>query len=191
MQHANTILLVLAVLTASAAACGVGHSAAGANPSAVASTLVATLLALLAAFAALSPADGATVEGFDSGPHSRHHFSPLSYRMSHHYDGKRLSSGCPDRWRHRPCGRPYYHPSRLSVVQGHNAPEKPRPSKFKHGKETPTVDGKRGSPRSMFMFAYNQCHPECCPSTYSCDRGCVCTTPRQRRWLARRGNNHG
>ena len=42
----------------------------------------------------------------------------------------------------------------------------------------------------MFMFAYNQCRPECCPSTYSCDKGCVCTTEQQRKFIGvTRGNN--
>ena len=109
------------------------------------------------------------------------------------YDGVRLRTKCPDKWRHPPCGLPYYHPSRLSesLVQGHGAPDvKPPASEPDHGPETTTVDGKPGSPRSKFMFAYNQCRPECCPSTYSCSHGCVCTTPEQRRFLQRRGTNH-
>ena len=40
----------------------------------------------------------------------------------------------------------------------------------------------------MFMFAYNQCRPECCPSTFSCDHGCVCTTEQQRNFINSRGN---
>lgn len=28
----------------------------------------------------------------------------------------------------------------------------------------------------MFLFAFNESKPECCPSTYSSDTGCVCTT---------------
>ena len=41
----------------------------------------------------------------------------------------------------------------------------------------------------MFIFAYNKCSPECCPSTYSCDKGCVCTTKQQRKFINTRGNN--
>ena len=53
----------------------------------------------------------------------------------------------------------------------------------------PPVDGNPESRRKMFMFAYNKCSPECCPSTYSCDRGCICTTEQQRKFINTRGNN--
>lgn len=54
------------------------------------------------------------------------------------------------------------------------------------------IDGSKGEgkPQHLFMLAYNQCRPECCPSTFSCDRGCVCTTDQQRDFINRRGNNH-
>jgi hypothetical protein len=39
------------------------------------------------------------------------------------------------------------------------------------------------------MFKNNQCKPECCPSSYSCDGGCVCTSPDQRQVIATRGGN--
>ena len=43
---------------------------------------------------------------------------------------------------------------------------------------------------SMFMFAQNVSSPACCPSTYTSDIGCICTSPAQRRWVAQqRGNN--
>ena len=44
-------------------------------------------------------------------------------------------------------------------------------------------------PDSLFMFKNNQCKPECCPSSYACDGGCVCTTPDQRKVIASRGGN--
>jgi len=45
-------------------------------------------------------------------------------------------------------------------------------------------------PDSLFIFKNNQCKPECCPSSYACDGGCVCTTPDQRQQIAERfGNN--
>jgi len=44
-------------------------------------------------------------------------------------------------------------------------------------------------PDSLFMFKNNQCKPECCPSSYACDGGCVCTTPDQRQVIASRGGN--
>lgn len=43
---------------------------------------------------------------------------------------------------------------------------------------------------NLFMFKNNQCKPECCGASFSCDGGgCVCTTPQQRQFLASRGGN--
>ena len=53
----------------------------------------------------------------------------------------------------------------------------------------PSVDGKEGSAKHLFMFAKNQCRPECCPGTYSCDKGCICTTENQEKLLSSRGSN--
>jgi hypothetical protein len=44
-------------------------------------------------------------------------------------------------------------------------------------------------PDSLFMFKNNQCKPECCPSSYACNGGCVCTSPDQRQVIASRGGN--
>ena len=44
-------------------------------------------------------------------------------------------------------------------------------------------------PDNLFIFKNNQCKPECCPASYSCDGGCVCTTPDQRDVIAKRGGN--
>lgn len=44
-------------------------------------------------------------------------------------------------------------------------------------------------PDNLFIFKNNQCKPECCGATLSCDGGCVCTTPEQRDFINRRGNN--
>jgi hypothetical protein len=41
----------------------------------------------------------------------------------------------------------------------------------------------------LFLFANNQCKPECCDSTLACDGGCVCTTPEQRTLINTRGGN--
>ena len=44
-------------------------------------------------------------------------------------------------------------------------------------------------PDNLFLFKNNQCKPECCPGTYSCGSGCVCTTSKQRDFIASRGGN--
>lgn len=49
----------------------------------------------------------------------------------------------------------------------------------------PTGDG-------IYLFYKNQCKPECCPSTYTCDGGCVCTTEADRAIInGRAGNRTG
>lgn len=44
-------------------------------------------------------------------------------------------------------------------------------------------------PDNLFIFANNQCKPECCGATLSCDGGCVCSTPQQRDFINTRGGN--
>lgn len=44
-------------------------------------------------------------------------------------------------------------------------------------------------PDNLFMFKDNQCKPECCGASYSCDGGCVCSTPEQRDFINTRGGN--
>ena len=48
--------------------------------------------------------------------------------------------------------------------------------------DTPSLD-------NLFIFKNNQCKPECCGATLSCDGGCVCTTPDQRNLINSRGGN--
>ena len=44
-------------------------------------------------------------------------------------------------------------------------------------------------PDNLFIFKNNECKPECCGATLSCDGGCVCTTPDQRNFINSRGGN--
>lgn len=44
-------------------------------------------------------------------------------------------------------------------------------------------------PDNLFIFKNNECKPECCGATLSCDGGCVCTTPEQRDFINTRGGN--
>ena len=78
------------------------------------------------------------------------------------------------------------------LFQGIPIPPKYVPSVEDIGKDKdlPPVDGDSNSARSMNMFAFNRCAPECClESPYSCDRGCVCITPKQYEHLDKRGDN--
>lgn len=115
--------------------------------------------------------------------------APIDYTMGS-LDGIRLKTGCPGNWRDQPCGANFANSRQNHVLQGNQLPLK-TPTTKNLFPDAPPVDGRKGSPKSMFMLAYNQSHPACCPSTYSTDRGCVCTTPAQREWLARGGNWSG
>lgn len=53
----------------------------------------------------------------------------------------------------------------------------------------PSVDGNSDSAKHMFMFAYNKSSPDCCPSTFSSSRGCVCMSEAQRNFINKRGAN--
>lgn len=53
----------------------------------------------------------------------------------------------------------------------------------------PPVDGKSKNYKKMFFFTYNKCSPKCCPSSYSCDKGCVCLNQDQRDYINSRGKN--
>lgn len=52
----------------------------------------------------------------------------------------------------------------------------------------PSVNGLKDGPRALAMFAYNVFKPECCPSPYSGDRGCVCLSREQKEYLKRGGS---
>ena len=78
------------------------------------------------------------------------------------------------------------------VYQGVGIPLKYKPPKEEtmYDIDMPSVNGLKDGPKSMFMFAYNKCSPECCKdSPYSCSGGCVCLTDNQYNYLDTRGNN--
>ena len=86
----------------------------------------------------------------------------------------------------RPCNIGLHEDVRFDTPMGTEERYVPDPD---HNKSMPSVTGNPDDPRSYFMFTHNQVHPDCCPSTYSSDRGCVCTTQEQRRFINSRGNN--
>ena len=96
---------------------------------------------------------------------------------------KNMKSNCG--WMKQPCDAPLY-----KNVNIHNPIGEPVQLKDDiNSQKLPTLDGTKNTKNKMFMFAYNQCRPECCPSTYSCDKGCVCTTKQQRQFINSRGSN--
>ena len=75
--------------------------------------------------------------------------------------------------------------------QGHDIPLKKTSSRKEYldNEKPPFVDGKEGSERSMVMFDTNHVSLNCCPSTWSTDRGCVCFSEEQREFINTRGGN--
>lgn len=90
------------------------------------------------------------------------------------------------KWRKKPCNVGLYSNVGGVTPTGLEIEYKPDPS---HIKTLPSVTGNKKDPNAMFMFAFNQSHPDCCPSTYSTSTGCVCTTKEQRDFINKRGGN--
>lgn len=86
------------------------------------------------------------------------------------YDGIYLQTTGASKWRHQPNNVPLIDAD-VFVPMGHPLP-------LKH--ETIYTALPKDS---MFYFARNVSSPACCPSTYSTNGGCVCTTEEQRRFI--------
>jgi len=94
------------------------------------------------------------------------------------YDNLQLKTNCGEEgWRKPPCNPPEKS-SLMFLPQGTPLPLK---NEMIYS-ELPSD--------SMFILAQSVSSPDCCPSTFSTDRGCVCTTPLQRKYIGEmRGAN--
>ena len=61
---------------------------------------------------------------------------------------------------------------KTAAVYGHTLPDK-------EYTDAPLAEDEE----PLFMFGKNKCSPDCCPSTYTCSGGCVCTTEEQRKQI--------
>lgn len=107
--------------------------------------------------------------------------APINYNMGKgvlgSYSNLSLQTPCKQGWKKPPCNPPKISNKQI-VYQG-----TPLPLKNETVYSTIPSD-------SMFVFANSISSPACCPSTYSTDRGCVCTTDYQRKFVGeRRGRN--
>lgn len=111
--------------------------------------------------------------------------APINHTINNN-DGIRLNN-CPQSfWRHPPSNKKLKL-GNIYSPQGTSLPLVPIKSVlYSNG---PSINGTKNGPKNMFMFANNQCKAECCPSTYSCSGGCICTTKNQRDFIKGRGNN--
>jgi hypothetical protein len=93
------------------------------------------------------------------------------------YDNIRFDTGCSESWKKPPCNPPLKS-NYMFLPQGTPLPLKNEMIYSELPKD------------SMYMFANSYASPDCCPSTYSTDRGCVCTTEFQDKYLGeQRGLN--
>jgi len=94
------------------------------------------------------------------------------------YDNLQLKTNCgKEGWRKPPCNPPEKS-SLMFLPQGTPLPLKNEMIYSELPKD------------SMFILAQSVSSPDCCPSTFSTDRGCVCTTPVQRKYIGEmRGGN--
>jgi hypothetical protein len=109
------------------------------------------------------------------------------------YDGKMYQASLDSRWRHDPANLPLIPKNSNMTVSHGRVPigyEQHPAAPIDATENAPTVDGEINSPTSLFTLSRNQCRPECCPSTYSCSNGCICTNNKQRMFINNRGVTH-
>ena len=93
------------------------------------------------------------------------------------YDNIKFDTGCAQSWKKPPCNPPVKS-NMMFLPQGTPLPLKNEMIYSELPKD------------SMFIFANSYSSPDCCPSTFSTDRGCVCTTDFERKYIGeQRGLN--
>ena len=102
------------------------------------------------------------------------------------YDGLCLKTGNKEYWMKSPEETTLLPNDKLYTYLSSQGPIKMKLSD-QAALRGPPVDGVKGSPEKMFMWANNVTSPLCCPSTFSTSTGCVCSTKNQRDFIAARG----
>ncbi len=102
------------------------------------------------------------------------------------YDGVCLKTGNSDQWMKSPDNSQLIPNDKLYTYLANQIPLKTGLSDQTVLKGPP-IDGAKGSPEKMFMWANNVSSPLCCPSTYTTSTGCICSTKNQRDFIAGRG----
>ena len=121
-------------------------------------------------------------EGYESQSYAPVNFGNGEEGMSQ-YDGRVITATADDSYT-------LNDPNDLYTLQGTPSGLEDAVSKYDPvSNNYPSVDGTDDGPKSLFAFAFNKSSPACCPSTYSTDRGCVCTTKQQRDFINKRGGN--
>ena len=102
------------------------------------------------------------------------------------YDGLCITTGNKEHWMKSPSDTGLISNDKLYSFLGSQGPLK-MTLQDQSNLEGPPIDGEEGSPEKKFMLANNVTSPACCPSTFSTSTGCVCTTQKQRDFVASRG----
>ena len=111
---------------------------------------------------------------------------PPKYMNTGPYDGLCLKTGNTEYWMKSPDETALVPNEGLYTYLSSQGPIKIKLSE-QAALRGPPVDGVKGSPEKMFMWANNVTSPLCCPSTFSTSTGCVCSTKNQRDFIAARG----
>lgn len=107
------------------------------------------------------------------------------------YDGLCLQTGNDQYWMQSPDNVQLLPNDALYAYLGSQGPLKPVFSD-NSALTGPPIEGDASSdPKKMFILANNRTSPNCCPGTFSTSTGCVCTTKKQRDYIANRGHNKG
>ena len=107
------------------------------------------------------------------------------------YDGLCLQTGNKEYWMSSPDNVQLVPNDALYAYLGSQGPLKPVFSD-NTALTGPPIEGDASSdPKKMFILANNRTSSNCCPGTFSTSTGCVCTTEKQRDYIASRGNNKG
>jgi hypothetical protein len=102
------------------------------------------------------------------------------------YDGLCIKTGNDEYWKKDPYDTGLIDNDKLYAFLGSQGPLKMSLSD-QANLSGPPIDGEKGSVTKKFMLANNVTSPACCPSTFSTSTGCVCTTKKQRDFIASRG----
>lgn len=111
---------------------------------------------------------------------------PPTSKVNMPYDGVCIQTGNSDKWMKSPDNSELIPNDKLYTYLANQIPLKTGLSDQTVLKGPP-IDGVKGSPEKMFMWANNVSSPLCCPSTYTTSTGCLCTTKNQRDFIAGRG----
>jgi len=110
-----------------------------------------------------------------------HYSAPVNFNVGNgvlgSYDNIKFETNCKEGWKKPPCNPPTKS-NYMFLPQGTPLPLKNEMIYSELPKD------------SMFIFANSYSSPDCCPSTFSTDRGCVCTSDTQRKYIGeQRGLN--